>query len=255
MFLKRAWIPAIAGIALMVGCDSKPSDKIPTTAPMAAKEPHEILAHLKYLAVRKDFKDLPVIAPSDLTNLYGNAFWFHSYAGTMNLSLTSEEIQGLGVSALADLGYIAPGVSAMDLQGAQDKVGAKLLPKLPPEMEKLNPDKLDKLPNNQSKDKTIAKDYATVSDPALLRPVFNAGIYRLMKGVPADMWSDIVVMEVKPNAGSAKAKDVFLGYKGTSIMQITVTPKADGNYGIIYIYFKVHVKTLAKMMADAKAGK
>ena len=254
MFLKRAWLPVIAGLTLMVGCDSKPSDNIPTTAPMAAKEPHEILAHLKYLAVRKDYKDLPVIAPSDLSTLYGNAFWFHDHAGTMGLSLTSEEIQGLGVTELKDLGYIAPGVSSKDLQDTKDKVAAGILPGMPAEMETLDAAKLDKLPNNASKDKTIAANYALVNG-AMLRPVFNAGIYRLMKGVPTEMWNDIVVMEVKQNAGNTKAKDLFLGYKGTPIMQVAVTPKADGNYGIIYIYYKVHAKTLAKMFADGKPAK
>ena len=254
MFIKHAWIPVIAGLALMVGCDSKPSDKIPTTAPMAAKEPQEILAHLKYLAVRKDYKDLPVIAPSDLSTLYGNAYWFHDHAGTMGLSLTNEEIQGLGITQLKDLGYIAPGVSSKDLQDAKDKVAAGINPSLPTELALLDPAKLDKLPNNQSKDKTIANDYTAVNG-AMLRSVFNAGIYRLLKGVPTAMWNDIVVMEIKQNAGNTKAKDIFLGYKGTSIMQVAVLPKADGNFGIIYIYYKVHCKTLAKMFAEGKPAK
>ena len=256
MFLKRAWIPVVAGLALMVGCgDSKPTDKIPTTAPMAAKEPFEILAHLKYLAVRKDFKDLPVIAPSDLTGLYGNAFWFHDHAGTMGLSLTAEEIAGLGVGAAKDLGYLAPGVSCKDLQDGKDKVDAKMIPALPADMVGLDLMKLDKLPNNASKDKKIVQDYTKLSDPATLRAVFNAGIYRLTKGIPADMWPDINVMEVKQNAGNTKAKDVYLGYKGESIMQVAVLPKADGNLGIIYIYYKVHPKKIAKLFADNAGAK
>jgi hypothetical protein len=254
MFSKLAMIPVIAGIALMVGCDSKPTDKVPTTAPMAAKEPFEILNHLKYLAVRKDFKDLPVIAPSDLTNLYGNAFWFHSHAGTMGLSLTAEEIAGLGVGVAKDLGYLAPGVSCKDLQDAKDKYDANGVP-MPAEMTGVDLIKLDKLPNNASKDKAIASDYAKLSDPATLRAVFNAGIYRLMKGIPTDMWADINVMEVKQNAGNTKAQDVFLGYKGESIMQVAVQPKADGNLGIIYIYYKVHPKKIAKMFADNAKSK
>ena len=255
MFLKSAWIPVIAGLAIMVGCDSKPIDKIPATAPMAAKEPFEILAHLKYLAVRKDYKDLPVIAPSDLAGLYGNAFWFHDHAGTMGLSLTAEEIQGLGVGAVKELGYLAPDVSCKDLQDAKDKVSTGALATLPANMDGLNLLKLDKLPNNASKDKAIVQDYTKISDPVTLRAVFNAGIYRLMKGIPADMWPDINVMEVKQNAGNTKAKDVFLGYKGESIMQVAVQPKADGNLGIIYIYYKVHPRKIAKMFADNAGSK
>ena len=255
MFYKRAWIPVIAGLALVMGCDSKPSDGIPATAPMAAKEPFEILPHLKYVAVRKDFKDLPVIAPSDMTGLYGNAFWFHDHAGFMTLSLTAEEIQGLGVTDLKNLGYLAPGVSAKELQEAKEKVAAGTLAKLPPEMEGLDVAKLDKLPNNVSKDKNVAKDYAAVSG-AMLRSVFNAGIYRLMKGVPAGMWNDIVVLDVKKqNLPNSKDQDVILGYKGKPIMQVAVRPKADGDYGIIFIYFKVASRTLAKMYAEDQAGK
>jgi hypothetical protein len=254
MFLKRAWIPALAGLVLMVGCDSKPTDRIPTTAPAAVKEPQEILAHLKYLAVRKDFKDLAVIAPSDLSKLYSNAFWFHNHAGYMGISLTNEEIQALGVTELKALGYIAPGVSAKELQDAKEKVGAGTLAKLPPEMENLDLAKLDKLPSNTSKDKGAVKDYTAINGP-MLSSVFNAGIYRLLKGVPTGMWNDISVMEVKQNLGDPKAKDVFLGYQGTSIMQLALVPKADGTYGVIYIYFKVHTKTLAKMFAEAQGHK
>ena len=254
MLINRAWIPVIAGIAIIVGCDSKPVDTTPTTAPMAAKEPHEILAHLKYVAVRKDYKDLPVVAFSDLTNLYGNAFWFHNHASTMGLSLTEEEIQGLGVAEFRDMGYLAAGTTAKDLQDAKDKVTAKLMDKLSPEMAKLDLAKLDKLPDPKDKDKTIAKDYTTVSGP-MLRSVFNAGIYRLLKGIPTAMWSDIVVIATKANAGGAKDQDVFLGYKGETIMQVTVREKADKTYGIIYIYYKAHPKTLAKVFAQNQPAK
>ena len=254
MFLKRAWIPVIAGLALIMGCDSRPSDGIPATAPMAAKEPFEILAHLKYLAVHKDFKDLPVIAVTDMTGLYGNAGWFHDHASFMDLTLSAEEIQGLGISELQSLGYIAPGICGKDLQEAKDKVAAGTLAKLPPEMANLDAAKLDKLPNNVSRDKNVAKDFAVVSG-AMLRPVFNAGIYRLMKGVPTAMWNDIVVLSVKKqNVADTKDQDVILGYKGKPIMQVAVRPKSDGNYGIIFIYFKVAAKNLAKMAAEAQAG-
>jgi hypothetical protein len=254
MNMKLAWVPAILGLAIAIGCDSKPADTVPTTAPMAAKQPHEILAHLKYVAVRKDFKDVPVIAPSDLTGLYGNAWWFHNHACTMGLALTAEEITGLGVTEFKDLGYIAPGVTAKDLQEAKDKVAAKVIPALPAEMANLNMDKLDKLPAEKDKNKDIAKDYAAVSGP-MLRNVFQAGIYRLLKGIPTPMWNDIVVIAVKQNAGNTKDQDVFLGYKGETILQVTARLKADGTYGIIYIYYKAHPKTLAKMYAANNPAK
>jgi hypothetical protein len=254
MIRNLAWIPALTAAALIVGCDSKPKDTIPTTAPMAASEPQQILAHLKYLAVRKDMKDLPVISPSDLTGLYGNAWWFHTHAGQMGISLTQEEIQGLGVEQLKTMGYLAPSVTCKELQDAQDKVAAKTLDKLPENMVGLELMKVDKLPDAKDPNKAIAKDYETVNG-TLLRAAYQAGIYRLMKGVPTDMWKDVNVMEIKQNAGNTKAKDVYLGFKGTSIMQVTVSQKSDNTYGIIYIYYKAQPKKLLSLLKEAQAEK
>lgn len=243
MFLKNAWIPAIAGMVLLIGCDSKPGSTIPTTAPMAAKEVFEILPHLKYIAVRKDYKDIPVIAPQDLAGLYGNAWWFNNHAGQMNLTLSDADIKGLGAEEVKNLGYLAPDVSMASLQQALDKLSTKELQALPDNMQGLDIAKLDKLPSQT--DKVNGKDFA-VMNGALLRPTFNAGIYRLLKGVPDVLWSQVELMKSTPDPKNSLETGLVLGFQGTPIMKLTARQKADKTYGIIYIQYLVQPATLAK---------
>ena len=125
MISKHVWIPAALAIAAIVGCDSKPAEKIPTTAPTAIKEPHEVLKHLQYIAVRKDLKDISLVSPVDPQVADGAAWWFTSHSGDMGISLTADEIASLGVGNVKDMGYIAPGVARKDLQAKLDELSAK----------------------------------------------------------------------------------------------------------------------------------
>ena len=241
MFLKNAWIPALASIALMVGCDSKPADTIPKTAPMAAKEAFELLPHLKYIAVRKDFADIAVIAPQDLAGLYGNAWWFHKHAGQMDLSLNAQEFKALGLDEIKDLGYLAPDASQASLQVALDKLSTKELKELPPEFQGLDIKKLDQFPMTE---KENAKAFTALNGP-LLRPAYNAGIYRLLKGVPAEMWNEVSIGKTQPTKNPLETK-IILAYQGTEIIELTARQKADKTYGIIYIHYLQHPRALAK---------
>jgi hypothetical protein len=241
MLLKNAWLPAIACVALMMGCESKPADTIPKTAPMAAKEPFELLAHMKYIAVRKDYSDIPVIAPQDLAGLYANAWWFHNHAGQMDLTLTDEEIKGLGAEGVKDLGYLAPGVSMTSMQLAMDKLSMKEIQALPPEMQGVDLTKLDKLPTTE---KERPKDYAALNGP-LLRTTYNSGLYRLLKGVPVELWNQVVLAKTVPTKNPLETK-LVLGFQGTEIIEMTARQKADKTYGIIYIHYLVHPRALLK---------
>ncbi len=252
MFLKNAWIPAIAGLALMIGCESKPADTIPKTAPMAAKEAYALLPHLKYIAVRKDFADIPVIAPQDLGGLYGNAWWFHNHAGQMDLTLTAEEIKALGADEVVKLGYLAPNVSMAGMQTALDRLQMKEITALPPEMDSVDLAKLDKLPGE--KDKLYGKDFPAMSGP-LLRPTYNAGIYRLLKGVPVELWNEISIQKATPNKNNSLETQVILAYHETPIIELTARQKADKTYGIIYIHYLVHPKALAKQAKALQQAK
>lgn len=252
MRLRHAWVPAAAALALLIGCDSKPADTIPKTAPMAAKEAFELLPHLKYIGVKKDFADLPVIAPQDLTGLYGNVWWFHNHAGQVDLTLTADEIKGLGIQKASDLGYIAPNVSMTALQGALDKLSAKQIQAIPDEMQGWDVEKLDKLPGE--KDKVNGKDFPTLNGE-LLRPLYNAGLYRLIKGVPAELWNEVAVQKTVPNPKNSLETQVILQYQGTPILELTARQKSDKTYGIIYIHYLVQPKTLAKAAAQLKTQK
>ena len=248
MYLRNAWLPAVAGLVLLVGCDSKPADTIPKTAPMAAKEAFELLPHLKYIAVRKDLKDIPVIAPDDMTGLYGNAWWFHNHAGQMDLTLTEQEIKDLGVEPVKDLGYLAPGVSMAGMQLAMDKLDAKQIQALPVEMSTVNLARVDKLPGEN--DKVNGKDFVTINgNQALLRATFNAGLYRLLKGVPAELWNSMELLKTTPNPKNSLETGLVLGLEGKPVIELTARQKADKTYAIIYVHYLVQPRVLAKAVA------
>ncbi len=86
---------AFAALApLYMGCGGH---EIPASMPPAATEPYAILDHLRYLAVRKDFKDAALIAPITPDVVFPSAMHLHSDAKQMGLTLTPEELKGLGV--------------------------------------------------------------------------------------------------------------------------------------------------------------
>lgn len=265
MISKHVWIPAALAIAAIVGCDSKPAEKIPTTAPTAIKEPHEVLKHLQYIAVRKDLKDISLVSPVDPQVADGAAWWFTSHSGDMGIALSADEIASLGVGNIKDMGYIAAGVARKDLQAKLDELSAKAqtapapkakkdkkaaeVPGLPAEMQGLDPKKLD-FPQTVDKE-TMADIRATIAKNR--QAVYAAGLFRLLKGVPQAMWEGMSVMEVKNDpGGDAKIKQVTLGFGGAPVMLVSVKLKDDGNYGIVYIQFKKYPKSLQAMVTQAQ---
>lgn len=102
-WLSRTIIQA-AAVALIAGglaCGKRGSG-IPTTPPLAPNEPHQILQHLKYLAVRKDIKHLVIIAPTSPEIVFPSAWWFHKQATDLKIDLTDEELRALGIEKLKD---------------------------------------------------------------------------------------------------------------------------------------------------------
>jgi len=104
---KMHWVPraiiqasAVALLAVGLACGRK--DPIPTTPPLAPTEPHQILQHLKYLAVRKDLKHIVVIAPTSPEIVFPSAWWFHKQATDLKIELTPEDLQALGIEKLKD---------------------------------------------------------------------------------------------------------------------------------------------------------
>ena len=200
--MRRSLMLSLTSLLLVsafIGCGG---DEIPTTAPAAAKEPADILYSLQYLAVRKDFKQAAVIAPITPDFVYSGAMHFHQDAKTQGISLTPEEIKGLGVEHLAPM--------------------------------------LDTLSGSPSDDYPV-KD---------ARLAFNAGIYRLTKGLTAKSWAKMKHMGITDNtAGRAYGdltivKDMALGFDGTKIMTVSCIKKPDGTWGISLIRYEVALKTL-----------
>ena len=156
---------ALVSVGLILGCESKPTARVPETAPVAAKQPHEILDHLKYMSVRKDLKHTAVIAPVFKNELYGNAWWFHKHAGEAGIPITEEEITFFGIKDLEDMGYLAAGISKKELQDALNKAAAAQqsappppkakgkkdegIPFLDAKYQKLDEKKLDMLPSEK----------------------------------------------------------------------------------------------------------
>ncbi|MDP1831807.1 MAG: hypothetical protein Q8K67_07090 [Geothrix sp.] len=99
--MRRALMLPLASLLLVpafVGCSD---DAIPTIAPAPPKEPADILYHLQYLAVRKDYKHTALIAPITPDVVYPAAMHLHQDAQKLGLELTPEEIKGLGIEHLA----------------------------------------------------------------------------------------------------------------------------------------------------------
>ncbi len=171
-----------------LGCDSKDSG-IPSSPPLAASEPDQILLHLKYLAVRRDLRHIVVIAPISPDVVFPSSWWFHKHATDLKIDLSPEEMQSLAIT---------------ELQA-----------------------RLPNLPRSEEKGYGIEE----------ARKAFNAGLYRLLKGIPQEAWNDVRVSEVKMNGSNTRVMDVFLAYNGKQIMQVSCLKKADGYYGVSFIRY------------------
>jgi len=100
-------------------------------------------------------------------------------------------------------------------------------------------------PNETDPDGTAIRK---ASHEAAHQLAFNAGIYRLLKGVPAEMWNEVSIGKTQPTKNPAETK-IILAYQGTEIIEMTARQKADKTYGIIYIHYLVHPRTLLKAAA------
>jgi hypothetical protein len=223
---KPSWAIATLCVAGIVGCENKPVEKVPTTPPLAPAEAHQILKNLQYIAVRKDNKHIALLAPVTPDVVYGSGWWFHQHAGKMGIALDEKELQDFDLVEFLNKGYI----STQPL---------KLLP---------NDPKLDNFPPPDPKSPNYDPGY----DIAKARKVYNAGLYRLMKGVPAEMWADMVVMETKPDPTNTKLRQLVFGYQGTPVMNVAALQKDDGKWVVTYVQFKQWPEQLQKLVKAAK---
>jgi hypothetical protein len=80
----------------------------------------------------------------------------------------------------------------------------------------------------------------------------QAGIYRVISGVPEAMWPKLAVLETKPDAQSSDIQDVFVGYKGTPVLQVAVMKNKTGSYGIYNLTLKQLPKQLMLLLEAGK---
>jgi hypothetical protein len=95
--MRRSLMLPLASLLLVPALISCGGNAVPTSAPEAAKEPAAILGHLQYAAVRQDFKALPLVAPITPNVVFPGAMNLHNTAKTLGLTLTAEELKGLGI--------------------------------------------------------------------------------------------------------------------------------------------------------------
>lgn len=223
---KLSWAAGILGLAMIVGCENKPVEKVSSTPPLAPAEAHQVLKNLQYIAVRKDNKHISLIAPVTPDVVFGSGWWFHQHAGKMGIALDEKEIVEFDLVEFLNKGYI----STQPL---------KMMP---------NDPKLDNFPPPDPK----APNFDPAYDIGKARKVYNAGLYRLMKGVPVDMWADMVVMETKLDPANTKLRQLVFGFRGTPIMNVAALQKDDGKWVVTYVQFKQWPEQLQKMMKEPK---
>jgi len=250
MFKNPAWMGIAAIPALIIGCDSKPGDKVPAAAPAPAKEPFQVLKHLQYIGVRKDLKAVSAIIPTELDKFYGNICWMHQHAGAAGTSLSAQEIQAFGLDELQKQAYLTPDVSSKELKAVMDKIQSGQGSEIPPSMQTCNPEHLDQLPQEKFPDGKPNPDYAKVK--AKSEAVMQGGLYRLIKGVPAGLWPQVSMGEVKPVPNQPTWQSMTLKAGDKEIVLLTLAQKPDGSYGILYWQYKVGLGTLRKMAPEEK---
>ena len=100
--------------------------------------------------------------------------------------------------------------------------------------------KLDSLPGGPTDDYPI-KD---------ARLAFNAGLYRLTKGLTAKSWGNMKHMGITDNTAGRQygsttiVKDMALGFGDSKILTVSCIKKPDGNWGISFMRYEVSLKNL-----------
>jgi hypothetical protein len=192
-----------------------------------------------------------VVTPVEPSIIYGSAWWFNKHAGELGISLTEKEIDDLGIADLRSMGYIIPDVSAKELKDTTEKFKLKQIPSMPANMANLDPEALDLLPNDKFPNGKPNPAGEAVKGK-YSRAALGAGIYRLTKAVPATMWPDMSVMEIKKDPGNAKIQNVYIGYRGTTVLNVAVYQNSDNTYGISYLQYKMFPKKIAALAQESQ---
>ena len=76
------------------------------------------------------------------------------------------------------------------------------------------------------------------------RRAFNAGIYRLIKGLPVHVWGSMQVADVRMNTANNKVMDVTLAYNRRAMIRVSCIKKVDAGgggefYGVANIQYLI----------------
>jgi hypothetical protein len=210
------------------------------------KEPYEILKSLQYLGTKKDLKHLQVISLTDTTVAYEAACNLHKHAGDLGIVLRDQDIMDLGVTDLRTKGYFVPGVSHADW--AEAKAKGKTMPW----MAKVDPQKLDRLPETDTlPDGKPNPEFQEIKSKYALAAM-KAGVFRVVSGVPEALWPRLAVVETKPSAQSSDIQNVSIGLKGTPVMEVAVMKNKTGSFGVYSLTLKFPPRELITMLDQGK---
>ena len=204
--MRRSLLLPLASLLLVPAFVSCGGDEVPTTAPVAAKEPADILYHLQYLAVRKDYKHAALMAPITPDVVFPSARQMHMDAKALGANLTPEEMKGLGV----------------------DKLG----------------DKLDALPGGP--DAVNFPDYTVKEARLAYNAAIYRLTKALTAKSWAKMRHMGITDNQAGRAYGAQTiiKDMALGFDGTKILTVSCLKKPDGTFGISFMRYDVAPKNL-----------
>lgn len=246
MFIKHTCISVVATSVLFLGCGNKPAEQVPTSAPGSVKEPYEILKNLQYLGAKKELKHLQIISLSDTTVAYEAACNLHKHAGDLGIVLRDQDIMDLGVTDLRTKGYLIPGVSRADWTEAKAKN------KTMPWMAKVDPQKLDRLPESDTlPDGKPNPEYQEIKSKYAVAAM-QAGVFRVVSGVPDALWPKLAVLETKPDPRSSDIQNVVIGLKATPVMDVAVMKNKTGSYGVYSLTLKFPPRELITMLDQSK---
>jgi hypothetical protein len=264
----RPLILAIAaGLIFTVGCEKKSEDqkgaeklgyKIPTAAPGVAKVPGAVLENIQYAMLRKEPKHLEAFFIESESKAYswiGSTQWFYNHAGSMGLTLTTDEINALGIQELAQKGYISDRWSTRDYKKIRDEIDAGLRQDYEPGMEKVDERKLDMPRFTAQMDKKMQDTLNNQLKEALeknSKAAFAGGLYRCFKAIPPEGWPHITAV-IGPNAGGDKnLNDLTLKADDESLATVSVGTNTDGTMFICYVQFKKYPAAIAKLFGTAQ---
>ena len=251
---------AAAGLMFIAGCDKKPVDTVPTVEPEPATSPADILKHLQYAMVRKDPKYLEAFAPEDHGKFLGAATWYHYRAGVLGLKLTEEEIETIGVQDLVQKGYISPKWSRREFTAALKDLdsGKQIDAEDMKSLSMVNQARLD-MPREVIPDKKLAEKLVkelTEAVDANPKPIYAAGLYRMLKAIPDYGWQHIEATVAASVTGEKGVNDVLLKVGENRIVAIPVGHNPDGSMFIWNFDFDKYPAAIAKMFpAPAEGGK